>query len=100
MDRSGQVRLWDGGAGVCLHTLEAGRGGGGIYWSDRNNIDFSPDGGLLACTGPEVHIWQVDSGHLEAKIKEEGRMVAWSKGEGRLAVVMGEQRGEVRLYDV
>ena len=62
-DHRGEVRLWEVHHGNCLHIFQFGPGGG-----LKNQISFSLDGKLLACSGDEVKIFRVASGQVSVII--------------------------------
>jgi WD40 repeat protein len=94
LDLTDEVRIWDAGEGICLHTLHCAPGEGG---TQTNNLSFSPDGQLLAAGGGEVRVWKAETGELALVCRAEAEeadydgqayaeMVGWSPGGDRLAV--------------
>ena len=91
-DNSGEVRLWDALAGNCLHLFQSDNSGMSI--GEENNINFSPDGKLLACKGSEVKVLRIDTGQLAAVCKLEGKMVCWNTRGNKLAVVTKKSKNK------
>ena len=83
-DYYGEVRLWDALAGNCIHRFQCDTGG---YIGGENNINFSPDGKLLACSGSKVKVFRVATGQLAAVCKVEGNKVCWNTRGNKLAIV-------------
>ena len=51
------------------------------------NINFSPDGKLLACRGSEVKVLRVATGQVAAVCRVKGNKVCWNTRGNKLAIV-------------
>ena len=56
----------------------------------QNNINFSPDGKLLACRGSNVKVLRVATGQLAAVAKVQGNKVCWNNRGNKLAIVTSD----------
>ena len=88
--------MWDALAGNCLHLFQSDRGG--MKYGLPNNINFSPDGKLLACRGSEVKVLRVATGKLAAIVKVQSKHIAWNTRGNKLAVVTnhGDDKNDKR----
>ena len=84
-DDSCEVRLWDALAGNCLHKFQCDTYGRGIHGLEMN-INFSPDGKLLACRGSKVKVLRVATWQLAAVCNVKGKKVCWNTRGNKLAI--------------
>ena len=96
-DTSREVRLWDALAGNCLHLFQCDKDGMSTFYWEENNINFSPDGKLLACRGSEVKVFRVATGQLDAVCKVEGKLVCWNTRGNKLAVVTKKAKAKTSM---
>ena len=89
------MRLWDALTGNCLHLFQCDSDGNrleidNVGYGLEMNINFSPDGKLLACRGSEVKVLRVATGQVAAVCNVAGKKVCWNTRGNKLAIVTND----------
>ena len=69
---------------------------------EGNNINFSPNGMLLACSGAKVKVFTVATGKVDNVYKIAGEMVCWNNNGNRLTITTKkrEKGHHVAIIDI